>query len=512
MTELIIDWDFPRLSCLEISREGERILGMVEHAFVAPEELSDFRRARELGEWLARELSLKQISSNEWTIILPRDRMTLRRLELPPVPDTELPTMVQFQMASQLAASAEQMVVDYLPTQSTRSGESFLHVIGTSVAGDMLAQIKVVAALCQATVKHVFPATTLLSSVATLVNKAKSSSRNGVSILIWANAHRIESLLLHEGDLVLANSRRRNSQEPIHTAELAGDARRLIMLNPGSTLEETPDIFVWTNLPTVVLELQKELDADVIRVEPEVIAISLLKQEDQNRTISELTMTGQLSTVAASRSGAHPFPQIDFLSPRQPPVKKDHRLLYGLVSGLLVLLIAGVGMWMWNARLAELNDEIASLETAISESNMFLKARSEVGEAAGKINEHLNQQVEMTKLFEELLTTLPGTDRLYLSTYSVIPLSGQYRGRVTGSGYAKRRVDVEGFNEQLTSRGLRVKPTPIDEESKDDPAYPVKFSLEFDIPAAEPALKKPSVKNPVQTTFDQKIGPQRQTG
>jgi hypothetical protein len=484
MQELFIDWDLPRVTCVEVSRSGEDVMGVQVHEFVAPEDLGDLRRSRELGEWLARELSLKQLSVSHWTVILPRDRVMMRRLELPGVPEAEIPIVVPFQMATQLGTAPEMIVVDYLPNHPGI-------VMAASLPSDVLGQIRAVATLCSATIDRILVSSCLVSAAKPdFIKKA---------VVIWADQHRIESVWNDGYGIAAASCRRRNSQADLAVGELAGEVRRLLM-NVDTSGDEVP-VFVWGQAATLVSELAQKLDTPVSAIDSELVSTKAFKGKVDAGLMESQPAIGKLALLGLKGIPADKE-QVDFLSPRKSAAKKDRRMLYGIIGGVAAVLVIGVGTWIWNSKLAELDDEISTLQTQITDGNSFIKARDSIGIAAGKIDKHVSQQVELSNHFSELLTTLPGTRQLFLTSYSIIPLTGEYRARVVASGVAKRRIDVELFFEQLNQKGLRVKPSPIDEETKKDRDYPVEFKLELDIPSrrAVAASPKKETPRPSQTT------------
>lgn len=466
MQELFIDWDVPRLTCVEVSRAGEEILGVQANEFVAPEDLADVRRGRELGEWLTRELAGKQIAATSWTVVLPRDRVTMRRLELPGVPEAEMAMVIPFQMSMQLGSSPEQMIVDFL---SNTPGS----VMAASLPAEVMGQIKLVAAQCGASVSRVLVSSCLVTSV-----RPDAAKR---ALVLWGDQHRIEAVYTDAGAMQAASCRRRNSLAPMLVGELAGEARRQLM--NVDTTSEAVRLFVWGPAADLAEELGEKLGLAATTIGTEDLSAKVLRGKLGPEQLESLPALGQLALLGMKGTSADQE-QVDFINPRKAAAKQDRRLLYGLAGGLAAVLLIGMGLWMWNSRLGELDSEIETLRTQIRDGETFIEAREQVGLAASKIDKHVAQQVEMSAHFAELLATLPGTERMFLTSYTLIPLSGEYRGRVVASGLAKRRIDVELFFEQLTQRGLRVKPSPIDEETRRDRDYPVEFKLELDIPAS----------------------------
>src|SRR5690606_38140897 len=98
--------------------------------FVAswPEDLDLDQQPVQAGKWLADTLSHHHLDCRQVAVVLPRAQCVLRRLELPNVPNEELPDVVRLQAAVASSIPLDRLMLDYLvlPTVEGETGRSVL--------------------------------------------------------------------------------------------------------------------------------------------------------------------------------------------------------------------------------------------------------------------------------------------------------------------------------------------------------------------------------------------------
>ena len=67
------------------------------------------------GAWLAERLKEAGIKADKVLVALPRNEAVVKRIELPDVPDAELPDVVRFQAQSRTAQPLTELALDFLP-------------------------------------------------------------------------------------------------------------------------------------------------------------------------------------------------------------------------------------------------------------------------------------------------------------------------------------------------------------------------------------------------------------
>ncbi len=107
--KIAIDWDETELRLVAAQCSGSSF--KVTDAAVIPVENADV-----VGT-LRAAIAKRGLENTETLVAIGRGQAELRELQLPPVPDDELPDMVRFQAIRSFASAGESATVDFLVTQ-----------------------------------------------------------------------------------------------------------------------------------------------------------------------------------------------------------------------------------------------------------------------------------------------------------------------------------------------------------------------------------------------------------
>ena len=122
MPQLIsIDWEADDLTGVEASVSDGEVRVRRCFNFVWPENIVPAEEPQRAGEWLAKSLKEAGVTADQALVVLPREAIVVRRLDLPNAPDAELPDLVRFQAATKSSTSLDRLVLDYVPLP-TRGG------------------------------------------------------------------------------------------------------------------------------------------------------------------------------------------------------------------------------------------------------------------------------------------------------------------------------------------------------------------------------------------------------
>ena len=491
---LVIEWDLPHVSLLLARREGASWEILQWHRCVLPEHVAESKAlSRDAASWLLSECPswLRELeTSSEATslsVILPRDRVTLRKLELPPIPTEELPGVVPLQMASQLSARMEDLAIDFLPPTSSGSAENQI-VLAASLPIDQLRTLQTLAVQLHCELTFVgLSSLTLLEAVPHFTTGTASAQR---SLLCIYSEERLEALYCNAGQLIAAGYRRRNRELPFQTKEAVAEIRRLL-----ATETET------ATLPIQFLSLTDSKNGGVISEAEKALGmpVQLLEIDTTNSTVRlndnfdlkmpELLSEGGLRSIGAllAEKPSQVF-QLNLQAPRQMQELKDHRKawIYGgaaaLVGGLIIAYLA------WWGQLAGLDDKIERLNTEIAAVDKFMKDQGKVVEQAKKLTVYQDRSLDFDEHFQKILSILPARDQLLFTEWQSLPLSGESHSRIIASGLARSRQSIESFAEKLAQDGWIVRSPTIRANPERQP-FGYEFDLDFEIPAPASAVK-----------------------
>ena len=155
MAKLVaLEWDAAeaRVAVARTGRGGEMI---VEQAFAIHLATRGADPGTEdeasIGKKLTEELARRNIGRADAVVALGRANIELRRLQLPPTPDDELPDMVRFQAMRQFSTIGEQWPIDFVPLSRN---ESNVDVLAAAIAPAVVKNVQEVCAGAELTAKN----------------------------------------------------------------------------------------------------------------------------------------------------------------------------------------------------------------------------------------------------------------------------------------------------------------------------------------------------------------------
>jgi hypothetical protein len=207
-------------------------------------------------------------------------------------------------------------------------------------------------------------------------------------------------------------------------------------------------------------------------------------------------------------------PALDFLSPRQPPVKRNaQRQLAILAAAGAVVLVALLGGYQWHrlsvieAQIADLKEQEENLDTALKKGDPAFKASALVAEWEAESEDWLD---EMT----ELAGRMPATDKVYLKSLRFEPKStATGPSRINLEGFARDREEAMKLNERFLAADDRYQGMPLAERpSTKEEFYKWSFDKEIRLmsaksPAAQPRSSDTKPKGPTGATSESDAGP-----
>uniref|UniRef100_A0A7C4LP27 Fimbrial assembly protein n=1 Tax=Schlesneria paludicola TaxID=360056 RepID=A0A7C4LP27_9PLAN len=501
---LIVTGERQRMAAAQVAVEGGRARWLGGWTATWPDGVSPTLNPKAAGEWLRSQWSGAGLSARLVWIVVPREEIVLRHLELPVVPDEELADLVRFQAAARSAVPLDQTSLDFLPLPavSSRPGRDVLAATLPNAVVDRFrltlkaADRELAGVTCSSTALAEW---TLRQSRRRELEGARSdATRSGAHALmatltrrtidpghaeltVVLDGPRIEMALIAERQLVFGHAARTAATTEDETsAALQAEVSRCLVA-AGRT---RPDL----HLQQAWLVGGHAAQAKVLQeqIGCAVDLVDSLKPSELGECPAALRPYAADVVLLSGAALAHlpdAAPNIDFLHPRHPPPRRDPRkqqLAVGAAAALFTAFVVLGGAQLWLRRLdsqiASLRSELASLNSVVSRGQRDLLAAKAVEEWDVRNIDQLQQILELEEL-------LPGDlKRPYLSNYQFAPATGDALATITLAGAAQTREHVETFQKQLREHNYRVKPSPLTVSRDDD--YPSAFNFSADRLAA----------------------------
>lgn len=488
---LIVCWDRQHVSACQADTHGgsARITGGWTGSF--PEGMVPSQNPKAAGEWLRNQWQTAGLTAKSVWLMMPREDVILRHLELPAIPDEELPDIVRLQTSTRSAVSLESVHLDFLPLSpiTSRPGRDVLAVTLPRTTTAMLTSLLTAADRELAGVS--------LSSSAlaawTMAITRKRGMGEGTTMAVAFGPGRVELAVVEEDHLDYAHAARLFD-------ESHGDPNTIVLSEVSRTMVAAqrlrPDIKidrVWLigSNETFAAALAERLDCPCECVDPtDRLADWVVPEPLKPLPADRALLFGQATLIGRPAACA-----IDFIHPRQPPPVRDPRkLIYAVASAsaLLVLFIVG-GIWVsW---LAALDREIARLKAEQTRLNQFVNSAKPMMEQAKIVATWNDRNIDQLAQIAELESLMPGDyDRPYFSDFLYqATTGGDVLGRLTATGAAKTEQQISEFKANIADRPYFVSfPRPV-LNSRDD-MYPKQMVLDLQRRTPRVVPKPPATK------------------
>ncbi len=484
---LAIHWDKRRLRVVEASI-GSSVRVNQSFTLDIPETLKT--------TWLRDALRQKGTTARQAIVCLAREEAILRQLELPDVPDDELPSMVYFQASTRSTTPLDQLVVDYLPLPR-RAGTVQRDVLLATAPRSTVDPIR--AALGDAGVELLSLSVTSFC-LAELVLRAESAlglTRPHSRLVVYADANRLEVVLLGKNEPIAAHMVRPPLDEqgrPVIAKSAADVSRVLVPAQPWLTNNPIESIWIvgdspeWQGLDDA---LRERWNCPVERFDSQVSG--KIRELELSKLSDSIAQFGPVLGLALTRLQPR-SPVLDLLHPRQPKPKQDPRKLQLAAGSAAALVVIALFTSYYQLSLASLEASISQTRDEVTKLSGQLKVDEPKRNAALMIGEWKTHDVDQLKQFVELHEVMQGTGRLYLADYDFGQITGDAIAKLHATGNARERTDWQQLAQRLVdTRSYQVKPSELTQQSR-DPDYPNRFALDANLvspgkpaPATAPA-------------------------
>ncbi|MFH5806345.1 hypothetical protein [Alienimonas sp. DA493] len=431
------------------------------------------------GEELKKALVKAKVTAKRTVVAVPRSRATIRRLDLPAVPDDDLPDLVRMQAATKSAAPLDQLAFDFLPLPVAATGDAGRAALLATVPAKLLKEISTTAEAA-----GLAPAAVGLAPVGAARLVASRDPGEGTTLIVSRDGEFVELTLLAVGP---DGPRVTNS----HSAHPVGQ-----------------DEEEWER--TLLSECSRVLISHAAGIEDGLNAVWGLGEESHRwaprlaerlggspRAVEgwdDLGLSGPSGAAAPGALGGavglavgdEAVPALNFLAPRRRPEPKDTRLRTGLLAATALTLVIGVGWFVLDRQKSTLREQIAGLQVKIASDEKLIAKNepllAEDAALAAWAAETTDSRTELARLD----ALLPGTERLFLETFQLSPPTARSRALIRADGYAESTNLVREVERDLAAAGYVVRPTQTARVTGRE-GYPVRFSLSAELPPDRPA-------------------------
>ena len=481
---LALDWEDDRLSGVDADVSGNRVRVLSTFQLQWPEDAAPQHDPVRAGEWLKSELQRLAVSGQQCLVSLPREGAVVRQLELPNVPDDELPDIVRMQAATQSTLSMDQFLLDYLPLPKS-SGDGRRALMAT-IPTDVSNRIRRVAEAAELELQSITISPVATAELVARTEKKLGQSAAGVGLLVARHGQRVEISLQRGSHLLFSHSTQ------VH-GEVEDDDNRAVVAEINRTRYSLGDL----------LEGDDITRAWVIGSADETRALAGALGERITQNVStldpleavEFDSAGSVSAGGAA-AGHHavfaapvgmlqglnsPLVEpVDFINPRRVVQKLDKRKLQIWVGSAAAGLAAVGGLVAHQMHLGKLDSKISSRNSEVRELEQAYKAGESEVDAHEQLDDWHKHSVDWLAEIQRLNTILPGTERVLLTEYRLDSGTGDSRGFIRADGFARSRRDAEDVNQTLDAAGYTVHPTEL--KPRRDSRYSHSLPLDLSIP------------------------------
>ncbi len=424
---LAIDWDERELRLVAAQCSGSNV--KVTDAQVLPIEDNVL-------ETLKAALDGKGLENSETLVAIGRGKAELRELQLPPVPEEELPDMVRFQAGKSFATAGDNAIVDYLVTSQSESG---VEIIAAALGEQELHQLR---DLCESNslVSKRISIRPLAAAALYLVNQERSSGND--TVLIDLLSDEAEFVVAREGRVIFVRTVRMPADEAARGRALAGELKRsLVACGSSGTLER---VVLWGSAAVHSEDVKMLVEATDSKVE--VLDPFSLVDVGRNAKSNMPDHVGRLAPLVgllvADEGGADRL--LDFLNPRKRIEQVENPYRRYIIAAIPLAVAALFGFLIFR-QLGSMDDQIESLKAANQQKEKKVKNADQSLARTEMVDQYLDGDVNWLNEIRRLARRAPESEKLILRSISMKndPRSGG--GIMTVEGAVTKPSVIEEF-------------------------------------------------------------------
>lgn len=400
----------------------------------------------ELGARLAAACRQRNVGRCQALVAVPRGKIELRVLQVPPAPDEELPELVRFQALRQFTSLGEDWPLDFVSLHSADPQQ--VRVLAAAVAPPVVDEVR---QICEAVDSP--PTSLVLRPFAAASFYSRFVAADRCRLMVELFNEEADLNVVAAGQVLLLRSVRLPARG--RDTALVGEIRRTLAAARNQLGDQIVEAVMLLGgeaelgaLPEVLRE-QLKLEVESFDPLDGAQLAAEARRDLADRSGRFAALLGMIYDEAEERRHG-----IDFLKPRQrpqPPSRKRHYVAAGLAAAALLLMLIGMVGWQlrsYSSRLADLQRESRDLDGPVKTAEQL---RAEVAVidafAAGDVN-WLDELHELSQRF-------PGADEALVDvlTFSTRTEGG---GLAYLEGYVRDPAVIEKMESQLRDARRQV--------------------------------------------------------
>ena len=482
---LALDWEGRQIAGLDATIGQDRAVVRKAFRLVWPQNISPDRDPQRAGEWLRAQTEKLGVVARDVVVSIPREDAVVRRLQLPNVPDDELPEIVRLQAATHSTLELDQFLLDYLPMPERGEGDG-RNVLMTTIPTALADRIQSALSAAQLHVRSIGLSPVASAQLIAHAERSAGDDPQALSLFVGRHGRRVEIAMMTQQRMVFSHSTQIHG-ENVNTDDqvvLAEINRSRFSLQ--EMLGEVDISRVWVlgterEMQGLCASLKQRLQCSVRTLDP--LAHELIDAPTAAPPQERAAFAGPVGLLLTECDAVTEC--VDFLNPRKTIVRTDPRRIRIAIGAAAALLLVAGGWVALSLRISNLDARLDERDQTLNELRSDVEKGGPALAAAELVRDWVNHRNDWLYQLERMARIMPDTERIYLHKLRFEPGYGEVRGRISANGLAKLRGDIHELERAFDEAGYQVSPQQIRSRTR-DASYPLELNLELEIPIHEP--------------------------
>ncbi|MGB0595556.1 MAG: hypothetical protein ACPGLY_02510 [Rubripirellula sp.] len=437
--KIAIDWDEGELRLVAAQCSGRSV--KVTDAAVIPVTEAGIQAT------LKSAITSRGLQETPALVAIGRGQAELRELQLPPVPDDELPEMVRFQAIRSFASAGENATVDYLVTNRKEDG---VEMIAAAVTPASLKEIHALGEQADVPIERV--ALRPLSAAALYLTHHSSKTTQD-TVLIDLLSDDAEIVVAREGRVIFVRTVRMPTTVAGRARALGGELKRSLVAC-GST-GSLDSVVLWGKESVHIDDVQMLVDASGVKVQAldpfTLVDIDRKLQDELPEHVGRLAPL--IGLLAADENDGNLL--IDFLNPRKKVEEVVNPYRKAALIGIPIAAVALITIAIY-FQLRGLDQQIADLKSSNATMKSDVDTANKSVQRTEKIDAYLDGDVNWLNELRRMATTIPASEELIVRGISASSNTRSGGGVITLEGAVTEPAVIDKLEQSLRDENHRV--------------------------------------------------------